>query len=93
MQEIQSITINIKVNDDHADKFYLIHNGKQVIGFGGPGVRAAVPDKYTMLVGTKDELEAEISKLKLAPKADVDRLPKPNTTRDDITDGNALFES
>ncbi len=77
MQEIQSITVKIKVNDSHTDKFYLVHDGECVIGFGGPGIRAAVPEKYKMFVGTKEELEAKIAKLKLKPMKITHRLPKP----------------
>ena len=68
MQEVTSKTVEIKTNDDHLDKFYLVHDGKQVIGFGSEGRRAAVPADKTMLVGTESELKAEIEKLKLTPE-------------------------
>lgn len=67
MQEIFATTVNIKINDDHRDKFYLVHNGVKVVGFGRPGSRAAIPENLTMLVGTEAELNAEIEKLELEP--------------------------
>ena len=68
MQEVESRTVEIKTNDDHRDKFFLVHDGSRVIGFGSGSTRAAVPADKIMLVGTEAELTEEIDRLKLAPE-------------------------
>lgn len=70
MQEITSKTVEVKTNDDHRDKYFLVHDGKTIKGFASGETRAAVPANLTMLVGTKDELETEIDKLQLAQEVD-----------------------
>lgn len=68
MNEIQPTTLQIKLSDGHQDKWCLVHDGKQVIALASPGTKTGTPADHTMLVGTKEELEAEVSRLKLTPQ-------------------------
>lgn len=69
MQEIASSTVEIKQSDVYPDKYVLVHDGKQVIELLAPGQgRVGTPASNTMLIGTKDEIDAEISRLNLEPK-------------------------
>lgn len=67
MQEIQPSTVQIKVSDGNEDKFILVHDGKRVIVLAEPGSRVATGMSNQMLVGTKEELQAEIQRLGLQP--------------------------
>lgn len=68
MLEIQPTAVQIKKSDGHEDKYVLVHDGRQVIEFAAPGRRKiGTHPGNTLLVGTKDELEAEIARRRLAP--------------------------
>lgn len=79
MKEIQAITVQVKLSDGNEDKYVLVHDGQQVIEFAEPGKgKVGTHPGNTMLVGTREELEAEVARLKLKPKRPrrpVDRMP------------------
>jgi len=78
MKEIQAITVQVKLSDGHEDQYVLVHDGQQVIEFAEPGGKVGTHPRHTMLVGSKQELEAEIERLKLKPKKPrrpADRMP------------------
>ena len=69
MQEIQPITVQVKLSDGNEDKYVLVHDGQQVIELATPGTgKVGTHPGNKMLVGTKEEIEAEIARLKLKPK-------------------------
>jgi hypothetical protein len=78
MQEIQATTVQVKVSDAHPDKHVLVHDGERILTFAEPGDsgggRVGTHPRHTMLVGTKEELEAEIARLNLEPQ---NRPPRP----------------
>jgi hypothetical protein len=67
MLEIQATSVQIKMSDGNEDKYVLVHDGKQVIALADPGCRVATNTANKMLVGTKEELEAEVQRLALQP--------------------------
>ena len=78
MIEIQSTTVQVKLSDGHEDQYVLVHDGQQVIELAEPGGKVGTHPRHTMLVGSKQELQAEIDRLKLAPKKPrrpADRMP------------------
>jgi len=78
MKEVQAITVQVKLSDGNQDKFVLVHDGQQVIELAEPGGKVGTSPGNTMLVGTKEELEAEIARLKLKakkPRRPADRMP------------------
>jgi hypothetical protein len=79
MKEIQAITVQVKLSDGNEDKYVLVHDGQQVIEFAEPGKgKVGTHPGNTMLVGTREELEAEVARLKLKPKKPrrpADRMP------------------
>ncbi len=74
MQEIQATTVQVKVSDAHPDKHVLVHDGERILEFTEPGGRVGTHPRHTMLVGTKEELEAEIARLNLEAQK---RPPRP----------------
>jgi hypothetical protein len=74
MKTIEAITVQIKVSDGHEDQYVLVHDGTKVIELAepapAPGRRGTVGthSRNTMVVGTKAEIEAEITRLNLTPK-------------------------
>jgi len=66
MREIQATTVQIKTNDVDTDKWVLVHDGRKVRAFEPPGSRVGTHASHVMLVGTKEELGAEIARLGLA---------------------------
>jgi hypothetical protein len=69
MKEITSTTVEVKLSDGHEDKYVLVYDGEQIIELAEPGTgKVGTPPRHTMLVGTKEEIEAEIARLKLKPK-------------------------
>jgi hypothetical protein len=69
MQEIQPITVQVKLSDGNEDKHVLVHDGQQVIELAAPGSgKVGTHPGNKMLVGTKEEIEVEIARLKLKPK-------------------------
>ena len=83
MQEVTVKTVEIKTNDEHRDKHCLVHDGNQVISLCSGSTRAAIPADMTMLVGTENELKAEVEKLKLQPETDLRQ--KAKTVREAMT--------
>ncbi len=88
MKDIATTTVQVKLSDGNEDKFVLVHDGQQVIELAEPspgmGGRVGTHPRNTMLVGTREELEAEIARLKLAPKRPrrpADRMPAPGPGR------------
>ena len=80
MKEIQPTTVQVKLSDGHEDQYVLVHDGRQVIELAEPGGKVGTHPRHTMLVGSKQELEAEIKRLKLKPKKPrrrPDRMPPP----------------
>jgi len=78
MIEIQSTTVQVKLSDGHEDQYVLVHDGRQVIELAEPGGKVGTHPRHTMLVGSKQELQAEIDRLMLAPKRPrrpADRMP------------------
>jgi len=71
MKEIQATTVQVKFSDGNEDKFCLVHDGKRVVALAPPGTKTGTHPSRTMLVGTKEELEAEIERLGLKPAADL----------------------
>lgn len=67
MKEIQATTVQVKMSDGHEDQHVLVHDGQQVIALAAPGQRVATHKVNKMLVGTKEELEAEVQRLGLKP--------------------------
>lgn len=68
MKEINATTVQVKLSDGHEDQYVLVHDGEQVIEFAEPGGKVGTHPRNRMLVGSKDELEAELARLKLKPK-------------------------
>lgn len=69
MEEITSTTVEVKLSNGHEDKYVLVHDGEQIIELAEPGTgKVGTPPRHTMLVGTKEEIQAEIARLKLTPK-------------------------
>lgn len=69
MKEIQPITVQVKLSDGNEDQYVLVHDGQQVIELAAPGTgKVGTHPGNKMLVGTKEEIEAEIARLKLKPK-------------------------
>ena len=82
MKEVQATTVQVKISDGNEDKFVLVHDGQQVIELAEPGGKVGTPPGNTMLVGTKEELEAEVARLKLKakkPRRPADRMPPTPT--------------
>jgi hypothetical protein len=79
MKEIQPITVQVKLSDGNEDKYVLVHDGQQVVEFAEPGSgKIGTHPANKMLVGTKEEIEAEIARLNLKPKKPrrpADRMP------------------
>ena len=63
MKEIQSTTIEVKLSDGHEDKYCLVHDGKRVIAIVEPGAKTGTHPSRTMLVGTKEDLEAIVKEM------------------------------
>ena len=69
MKEISATSVQIKLSDGHEDQYVLVHDGKQVIELLSPqSGKVGTPVGNTMLAGTKEEIDAEIARLKLQPK-------------------------
>lgn len=79
MKEIATTTVQVKLSDGNEDKHVLVHDGRQIIEFAEPNSgKVGTHSNNTMIVGTKEELEAEIARLKLEakrPRRPVDRTP------------------
>ncbi len=85
MKEITATTVQVKLSDGHEGQYVLVHDGRQVIELMKPNRgKVGTHPRHTMLVGTKEELEAEIARLKLKPKRPrrpADRMPPPRQRR------------
>jgi hypothetical protein len=68
MIEIQPTMVQVKLSDGYEDQYVLVHDGQRVIELADPGGHVGTHPRHTMLVGTKQELEAEIARLNLSPK-------------------------
>jgi len=69
MKEITATMVEVKLSDGHEDKYVLVHDGEQIIELAEPGTgKVGTSPRHTMLVGTKEEIEAEVARLKLKPK-------------------------
>ena len=69
MKEITATTVQVKLSDGHEDQYVLVHDGEQIIELAEPGTgKVGTPPRHTMLAGTKEEIEAEVARLKLKPK-------------------------
>ncbi len=69
MQEITSSTVEIKQSDVYPDQYVLVHDGQQIIELLEPGAgKVGTSASNTMVVGSKEEVEAEIARLQLKPK-------------------------
>lgn len=87
MKEIQPTTVQVKLSDGHEDEYVLVHDGEQIIELMEPNSgKLGSPPGHTMLAGTKEELDAEIARLKLKPKRPrrpVERTPSNVQTRNE----------
>lgn len=87
MKEIQPTTVQVKLSDGHEDQYVLVHDGERIIELAEPGTgKVGTPPRHTMLAGTKEEIEAEIARLKLEPKRPrrpADRMPPERQQRDE----------
>ena len=84
MKEIQPTTVQVKLSDGHEDQYVLVHDGQQVIELAEPGGKVGTHPRKTMLIGTKQEMEAEVVRLKLKPKRPrrpADRMPPERPAR------------
>lgn len=69
MKEIQPTTVQVKLSDGHEDQYVLVHDGEQVIELLEPNSgKLGTHPRHTMLAGTREELEAEVARLKLKPQ-------------------------
>ena len=72
MREVEAKSVTFEVKDSTgvqaADEWCLVHDGKQIVAFAPPKTRTSTPSGHTMLVGTKEELEAEVKRLDLQPR-------------------------
>ncbi len=88
MKEIATTTVQVKLSDGNEDRFVLVHNGQQVIELASPGGKVGTPPGNTMLVGTREELAAEIARLKLKakkPRRPAEHMPPGMTSDRDQT--------
>lgn len=67
MLEVRPITVEIKTSAGHEDQHCLVHDSSRVIALAPPGVKITTPASNTMVMGPKEELEAEIDRLNLTP--------------------------
>jgi len=86
MKEIQPTTVQVKLSDGHEDEFVLVHDGEQIIELMEPNSgKFGTHPSHTMLAGTKEELDAEVARLKLKPKRPrrpIERTPPGMPSRD-----------
>jgi hypothetical protein len=87
MKEIPPITVQVKLSDGNEDQYVLVHDGQQVVELAAPGTgKVGTHPTNKMLVGTKEEIEAEIVRLNLKPKKPrrpADRMPPARTPTED----------
>jgi hypothetical protein len=87
MKEIQPTTVQVKLSDGHEDEYVLVHDGEQIIELMEPNSgKFGTHPRHTMLVGTKEELAAEVTRLKLKPKRPrrpIERTPPRMLSRDE----------
>ena len=82
MKQIQSTTVQVKLSDGHEDEYVLVHDGTQIIEVVEPGTgKFGTHPRHTMIAGTKAEIDAEITRLKL--KAKPERRVPTRPTRPD----------
>ena len=62
-----------KCSGQHPDTFCLVHDGQRVRAWGRPGTVTYAPAEWTMLLGTEQELQAEMVRLNLANRPRVPR--------------------
>jgi len=69
MQEIPSTLVEIKQSGLCPDQYVLVHDGQQIIELLAPGEgQVGTPASNTMLMGTREEIDAEVARLNLKPK-------------------------
>ncbi len=69
MKEISSTSVQVKLSNGHEDQYVLVHDGRTIIAWLEPNQgQVGTHPRHIMLVGTKEELAAEIARLKLAPQ-------------------------
>ncbi len=69
MKQIQASSVQVKLSDGHEDEYVLVHDGTQIIEVVEPGTgKFGTHPRHTMVAGTKAEIDAEITRLKLKAK-------------------------